>query len=782
MWHPIQRCFAVHSPELPHRAKPDYERTMRYFILVLLCLLFQPLAAQQWERLPLNGGQLDGFAQNPYNEKEILAYARWYHMYLSHDGGLTWKAIEHENLPFILNFIDISFDPLSRIYILTKDGIWRSADEGRSWKFLDVPDGSRYFIRSRVRISMDGTIVISNTINFSLVVSRDDGDTWEDIRPPGKVSVFSMYLHNTNPELILLQKANATVRTLDGGKTWSEFALPVTCLSPYIPFVRDDKILLRIFCGKEAIILYESTDTARTWRPVTADTVMVRGYDCERFGIEGKIFCFRDSIIFMQPCYVPLRSTDTGKTFIQLSEIQFIDIVQVGEELVALHPMHGVQRSLDYGDTWMPVPGQPDLLRFGDIEYAHARDDTMFALVSDRSGEGDRTSYFLESDDGGYTWFTLFETESAYDLQVDAGSPARYYLHAQTTDGTYALISGVAGQTAPDTLLLTRSVPRPTDLFPPRTFRCIPSERFPGWIYASKHTSSFGWSSDRGVTWQWRSLPISISGVAPWPSQIDPQRILIAAKEADPLTVGYAGLYLTEDGGATFQYVNADEALGAYCHRQLFVTEKDRIFHRYPPDTSSMDYGRSWSAFRDGFLDTPTTMQKFQTHGHVLAETDAGMYIVDGERWRLLRDPSGASVWTREMHDMTTSKKIYVDLDGRHLYVLIPVHGLYRCEIDQTTGIGSDEHSVTRDFALGVYPNPARDDITFHWRDPLTEPAMLQVYDLLGRMVWQYQRMPGMKMATWDLKDLGHTRVPPGVYVVRTNRGNSTLSRMFIVR
>ncbi|MCZ7558229.1 MAG: T9SS type A sorting domain-containing protein [Bacteroidia bacterium] len=629
---------------------------------------------------------------------------------------------------------------------------------------------------------MDGTIVISNTINYSLLVSRDDGTSWQDIRPPGKSYVYTLYLHSTNPEIILLQKLNSTVRSLDGGKTWSEFDVPAASRSSYISSIRDDKLLFRIFTGRENVLLYESTDTARTWHAVTIDTVKVHGYDCERFGIEGKIFCFRDSIIFMQPCYVPLRSTDTGKTFIQLSEIQFIDIVQVGEELVALHPMHGVQRSLDYGDTWMPVPGQPDLLRFGDIEYAHARGDTMFALVSDRLGESDRTSYVLESDDGGYTWYTLFETESAYDLQVDAGSPARYYLHAQTTDGTYALISGVAGQTAPDTLLLTRSVPRPTDLFPPRTFRCIPSERFPGWIYASKHTSSFGWSSDRGVTWQWRSLPISISGVAPWPSQIDPQRILIAAKEADPLTVGYAGLYLTEDGGATFQYVNADEALGAYCHRQLFVTETDRIFHRYPPDTSSTDYGRSWSAFRDGFLDPPTTMQKFQTHGNVLAETDVGMYIVDGERWRLLRDPSGASVWNREMHEMTTSKKIYVDLDGRHLYVLIPVHGLYRCEIDQTTGIGSDEHPVTRDFVLGVYPNPARDNVSFRWRDASSVPGVLHVYDLLGRMVWQYQPMTGLNMATWNLKDLGHTRVPPGVYLVRTKSNKSTSSRMFIVR
>jgi len=258
--------------------------------------------------------------------------------------------------------------------------------------------------------------------------------------------------------------------------------------------------------------------------------------------------------------------------------------------------------------------------------------------------------------------------------------------------------------------------------------------------------------------------------------------MLIAAKEADPLTVGYAGLYLTDDGGATFQYVNADEALGAYCHRQLFVTEKDRIFHRYPPDTSSTDYGRSWSAFRDGFLDPPTTMQNFQTHGHVLAETDAGMYIVDGERWRLLRDPGGASVWTREMHDMTTSKTIHVDLDGRYLYVLIPVHGLYRCAVDQTTGIGSDEHPDTRDFVLGVYPNPARDNVSFQWRDASSVPGALHVYDLLGRLVWQYQPMPGLNMAMWDLKDFGHTRVPPGVYVVRAISNNSSSSRMFVVR
>jgi hypothetical protein len=135
---------------------------MRNLILLLLCLLFQSLSAQQWERLGLNGGTFDGMVQNPYNEKELLAYARWYRLYLSHDGGLTWKVIDNQDYPFDLNFIDITFDSQSRIYVLTTGGLWRSADQGQTWSFYDPPTESHNYLDGKVRISEEGTILISN--------------------------------------------------------------------------------------------------------------------------------------------------------------------------------------------------------------------------------------------------------------------------------------------------------------------------------------------------------------------------------------------------------------------------------------------------------------------------------------------------------------------------------------------------------------------------------------------------------------------------------------------
>lgn len=65
-----------------------------------IILLAGTLQAQQWERLPLDGGHLDRFWVNPYSERVIFACTQNKDLYRSVDHGLHWTRITNEAAPF----------------------------------------------------------------------------------------------------------------------------------------------------------------------------------------------------------------------------------------------------------------------------------------------------------------------------------------------------------------------------------------------------------------------------------------------------------------------------------------------------------------------------------------------------------------------------------------------------------------------------------------------------------------------------------------------------------
>lgn len=98
------------------------------------------------------------------------------------------------------------------------------------------------------------------------------------------------------------------------------------------------------------------------------------------------------------------------------------------------------------------------------------------------------------------SWRKLFDSRIVYDLSVDAGRPARYYLLAAVSLVRWSIITGTAGQSKPDTIHTYNPNWHPWDMPRPKGFSCIPSRRFPGYVYASKYNATIGVSSDPGTT------------------------------------------------------------------------------------------------------------------------------------------------------------------------------------------------------------------------------------------------------------------------------------------
>ncbi len=333
----------------------------------------------------------------------------------------------------------------------------------------------------------------------------------------------------------------------------------------------------------------------------------------------------------------------------------------------------------------------------------------------------------------------------------------------------------------PDTVLVTTSFPRPTDLYPPATFHGIPSERFPGWLYASRNTNSIGWSSNRGESWEWRTLPISCSSVTPCPTQRDPLRIVVAASELNPIpSFDYSGLYLIENGGQSFEWINRSVHISGW----FSSSKDDRIFRYRPEDSSSKDYGRTWEVMRAGLDSTTTSRDGFQSHGKTLTVTNTGIYLFDEERWRLLRGTDGNSIWDGDMEAFRNGALMYLDYTGEYIYITIPFYGIYRIVTQAVTGTGSAATPLASTPRLEVFPNPADSRVTISWQGPdKSRSVTLRILDVLGRECTRFATVSGGELVQWDCTGPSGVPIPPGLYFVRLTDGRKiAATKVLIVR
>ena len=80
-------------------------------------------------------------------------------------------------------------------------------------------------------------------------------------------------------------------------------------------------------------------------------------------------------------------------------------------------------------------------------------------------------------------------------------------------------------------------------------------------------------------------------------------------------------------------------------------------------------------------------------------------------------------------------------------------------------------------------PNPFNPATTIRFEQDRAGPVVLEIFDLSGRLVRtlvRAAREPGLHAATWDGTDAQGRRVASGVYVVRLQSGERTLSRKIV--
>ncbi|MEM9023692.1 MAG: T9SS type A sorting domain-containing protein, partial [Bacteroidota bacterium] len=77
---------------------------------------------------------------------------------------------------------------------------------------------------------------------------------------------------------------------------------------------------------------------------------------------------------------------------------------------------------------------------------------------------------------------------------------------------------------------------------------------------------------------------------------------------------------------------------------------------------------------------------------------------------------------------------------------------------------------------LSVYPNPAREQVTLRWEEPLRQAASVRVLNALGQPVWSSLLSAGTTQEAFDVSGLS-----PGLYMVWLEGGQEPVTHPLLI-
>lgn len=407
-------------------------------------------------------------------------------LYQSSDGGASWKHIRHNGLPETYRAILVVVSPAGELYVAFEDyatgryRLFRSLDGGASWRPADGGPLQGQRVLAVAADPRSSQLLYAGTYE-SLYRSRDGGESWDKIGPPGSgpqgsaqatslaVDPVRGYLYaGTYRGLFRYQEAEDAWTQLHGLPEWG-FVTAILPLSP-------DNVLAGVYTSVRRGGVFRSSDFGASWSFISQG---ISGLTVTSIavGAPGTLWIVAHGVLF--------KSTDRGLTW---NRIQPDPPSSTYPRQVVVDPLDRsnvfvemsdgeIRRSHDAGETW-EVGGNPDVDAL-EIVIDPQTPSTLYAA-------GHRG--VAKSTDRGNTWARLpTGTGSVYDIAISPSSPTTLYAIAG-----YSLLRTTDGGAA-----WTRVSPR--SKIPPNVVAVDP--RVPTTVYTATG-GVFHKSSNGGKTWK----------------------------------------------------------------------------------------------------------------------------------------------------------------------------------------------------------------------------------------------------------------------------------------
>src|SRR6201994_1665120 len=205
-------------------------RTLSSVALLAFLLPNQPALSQATSWVPVgpDGGDARSFAADPSNAKHMYLGTTNSWIYQSEDGGANWhrlaKLAKTDDL-LLDNIVVDASDPKTLLvgaWVVDHPdgGLFISHDSGKTWTAVEAMKGQS--IRALTQAPSDPKTLIAGTLR-GVYRSQDSGAQWAQITPQGSMDlheVESIAIDPKDPQTIYAGTWHLPWKTTDGGANW----------------------------------------------------------------------------------------------------------------------------------------------------------------------------------------------------------------------------------------------------------------------------------------------------------------------------------------------------------------------------------------------------------------------------------------------------------------------------------------------------------------------------------------------------------------------------------
>jgi photosystem II stability/assembly factor-like uncharacterized protein len=412
----------------------------------MLALLFSaaisaqpPASALHWRNIgPFRGGRTVGVSGVPQQPGTFYMAPTDGGVWKSSDYARTWKPIFDGQVTGSIGWISVAPGDPSVIYaasgeglrrpdLSTGDGIYKSADAGKTWRHLGLRDGQQINMlavdprdANKLFAAVMGHPYGSNN-ERGLYRSTDGGATWTCVlcKNDGDTGAATVVIDPKNPDVVYadlwasrnppwrlgdelqLYERGGVYKSTDGGTTWTQLHGGLPALLGRVGIAvapsDDSRVYAWVNTDKDCGI-YRSADGGVTWTKVNGeDRVCGRGDDFSGIAVDPT-----DPAVVYAANTTTYRSTDGGKTWTGIKgapggdDYHTIWIDPANRNVILLGVDQGATLSVNYGQTWSSWYNQPT------AQFYHVITDNRFpywvfggqqesgsAEVASRSNDGE---------------------------------------------------------------------------------------------------------------------------------------------------------------------------------------------------------------------------------------------------------------------------------------------------------------------------------------------------------------------------------------------------------